>query len=119
MFVVMTFVVASCSKEAQINKKLDGSWTAVTYDGSAVQNGYAFDVTFSKDKKNNGTGTSTYTIPGFPAVNVSFTYVLVEDKLTWTETSGGDSYTVTINTYEKDKLQWTNSEGEITVLEPK
>ena len=116
---VLALTVTSCSKESQINRKLDGSWTAVTYNGEAVQSGYAFDVTFSKNEKANGTGNSTYTIPGFPSVNVSFTYVLAEDKLTWTETSSSDSYTVTINTYTKDKIQWTDSEGEITVLQPK
>lgn len=116
---VIALTVTSCSKESQINRKLDGSWTAVTYNGEAIQSGYAYDVTFSKDKDGKGTGSSTVTNPFMP-YNDSFTYALVGTQLTMTSTNSNiDPIVVTINTYEKDKIQWTDSEGKITVLQPK
>lgn len=117
---VASLTLSSCSKEASINRKLDGSWKAVTVDNQAVQSGESLEITFSKDGKDNGTGTSTYSF-GSTSYATSFTYTLAEDKLTSVTTVGNTTSTdvVTVNTYTKDKIQWTNSSGEITVLEPK
>jgi len=120
MLAVVALTATSCSKEARINRKLDGEWKAVTFEDQAVQDGEAYTLSFSKDKSNDGTGILTYSYSSL-SYSQSFTYVLAEDKLTTTTTVGGTTMTetVTITTFEKDKIQWKNSDGEITVLQPK
>lgn len=117
---VAAFTVTSCSKESQINKKLEGSWNAVSVDNVAPQSGTTYTVVFSKSEKTTGTGTTSYSSPSL-SYSYPFTYTLAEDKMTVVTTIGSSTSTdvVTINVYEKDKIQWTNADGEVTVLEPK
>lgn len=118
--VTLTFAVTSCSKESKINRKIQGEWKGVTIDDQAVQSGESYTMSFSKSEKDTGTGTSTYS-GMFGTYTTSFTYTIVEDKMTSVTTIGNSTETevVTINTYTKDKLEYTNSEGKKSVFEPK
>ncbi len=115
LLAVTVLVSSSCSKEKKINRRIDGSWKEVSYNGVAVPADEQSTITFSKDKK-GGTGTMSYSI-----ISIPFTYTLVEDKMTIVSTIDGisDTEIVTINTYEKDKLEWTDSDGDKSTFEPK
>lgn len=119
MLAVMAIAISSCSKESKINKKLDGSWKATVVEGTAVASGESYVYTFTKDSKDNGTGTISITsVLGTYAG--TFTYTLAEDKITTTTTMFGSSSTdvSTVVTYEKDKLEFKNSDNELTTFVP-
>lgn len=119
MLAVVAFAITSCSKEAKINKKLEGTWVATTYDGVAVTTGFGYEVTFNKDEKNTGTGSYIVSLFGVPSSPIAFSYVLNEDKMTYTETVSGTVGTYTITTYTDEELQWTDADGKIAILQPK
>ncbi|MGV3632096.1 MAG: lipocalin family protein [Bacteroidota bacterium] len=95
---------------------MDGSWNVTMMDGETPESGESYTMTFTKDKKDNGAGTMNYTDGSF-TFGIVFTYTLADDKLTMTV--DGEPETVTITKYEKDAIEWTNSDGEKTVLEAK
>ena len=77
-------------------------------------------MVFSKSEKNSGTGTTSYS-GSAGSYTYAFTYTLSENLLTMVSTILGQesTETVTIDVYEKDKIEWTDSDGKKTVLEPK
>lgn len=120
LLAVTALVMTSCSKDAKINKRLDGEWKVVSYDGQAPESGESETYTFVKTEKLSGTGTYNYT-SGSATITFPFTYVIADEKITLTVDfgSGSDSETSEVITYEKDKMEFKDSEGKITVLEPK
>ncbi len=119
LLAVTVLVSSSCSKEKKINRRIDGEWKEVSYNGVAVPADEQATISFSKDKK-GGTGSISFAESGV-SISIPFTYTLVEDKMTLVTTFAGSSETsiMTINTYEKDKLEWTDSDGMKSVMEPK
>lgn len=119
LLIALLLIITSCSKASRINRKLQGTWIATTYDGIAVSSGFGYEVSFEKDASNTGSGKYEFTILTIPTGKVDFTYSLNDDKLTYIETVSQTSSVLTINTFTKDKLEWTDSAGKKTILEPK
>jgi len=122
---VATTVLASCSKESKLNRKIDGTWDVVTISGVAPS---AFGVTtftiaFSKDKK--GTGTYTTTMVGATGTDTGTgTYELTDDtKITMTNTpDAGEVATADVSTvtdYSKTDMTLTDSDNAVIVLKKK
>jgi len=116
LFVAVTLVLASCSKERKLNKRLDGEWTLATWDGTALPSGESLTIKFEKDKKDNGKYTSTYT--GALGTDIETgTYTLeADEKITMTDASG--SSTATVTSYDKENLT-INDDGDVMVFKKK
>ncbi len=95
---ILAFVLGSCSKEAKLNRKLDGKWQISSYNTVAVAADKIYTYEFTKDKK--GKGAIVYTKG---AISITGTYVLTDDK-TITATLGLVTYVWTVSEYSKDKL---------------
>ncbi|MCE3295707.1 MAG: hypothetical protein K0R65_1421 [Crocinitomicaceae bacterium] len=124
LLAVTAMAMTSCSKDAKINKRLDGEWKVTSYDGEAPESGETEIYSFKKTEKLSGTGTYSYaSTSGGSSVSISFpfTYVIGDEKITVTVDygSGSDSEIFEVVTYEKDKMEFKESDGTITVLEPK
>lgn len=104
--VISVVALASCTKAGKLNRKLDGKWNAVSYDGQAMATGQTIIVEFDKDKKDNGTYTMTSTYGSFSATETG-TYQLTKDDVI-TLTSGGDVDAMTVNDYSKTDLTITD-----------
>jgi uncharacterized protein (TIGR03066 family) len=118
LLAVTILLASSCSKEKKINKRLDGIWKMVSYEGEAIPSEEQVTYTFTKDEKDNGTGSVSFDEDG---VSIPFTYTISEDKVTVTITFMGESNTevLTITKYKKDRIEWTESDGKKAVLDPK
>ena len=121
---VAALSLASCSKDAKINKRLDGEWKVVSYDGEAPESGESETFSFKKTEKLTGTGTYSYSsTSGGSSASISFpfTYAIGDEKITLTINFGSDSDTeiMDVITYEKDKMEFKYSVGKINVLEQK
>jgi len=95
---ILAFVLGSCSKEAKLNRKLDGKWEITSVNSIAIPAGDAYTIEFTKDKK--GKGAVVYSQGAF---SMTGTYVLTEDK-TITVTMDGSANVMTVSDYSKDKL---------------
>jgi hypothetical protein len=120
---LVMLVMVSCSKEAKLNRKIDGVWNVVTYDGAAMAEGYSTTYTFTKDKKGVGTYKSVYVYPwgnSSISVNDAGTYTLLEDtKLTLQSTThpNEDPEVFTVMEYSKTDLKTAELvSGKITTL---
>ena len=113
MFAV-AIMFASCSKESKLNRKLDGSWNLVTYDGAALATGESEVVKFDKDKK--GKGTLTYTATG-SGLSVSFTgtYELDKDEKITITITGSTANVETVVDYSKTDLTIKDTAGKLSV----
>ena len=84
---ILAFVLGSCSKEARLNRKLDGKWELTTEDGVAVAEEDKITVEFTKDKDGKGAVTMASTSQGFALPG---TYTLDKnEKITITAGKGG------------------------------
>jgi len=107
----MVFILASCSKEARFEKRIDGTWNIAklsnqTYEDGKLTDDYTFNdigtITFEKD----GTGEMTVILFG----------TSTSESFTWTATSthisiDGDPMEIIEN---KKKTQvWTSDETEV------
>ena len=122
---VATMVLASCSKESRLNRKLDGTWDVVSYGTytPASMELTAFNIAFSKDKKGVGSYTTTMTSAAGTETGTG-TYVLTDDtKITMTSTPvAGYTSTPDVNTitdYSKTDLTLTDADGVVIVLKKK
>jgi hypothetical protein len=118
IIVASAFMLASCSEERKINKKLEGTWVATSYNGEAVVSPYYYEITFKPDGKDAGSGSYTMSIL-FVSGTENFTYKLNENKMSYTDKSTGNTYTLTIEEYTDESLIWTDVDGKKTVLKPK
>ena len=118
-FILLAVAFTSCSKEAIINRKLDGEWKVTSIAGMALNSDESIYFTFEKDGK-AGKGSYTEVFGGQSEI-IPFTYTLSDDKLTITVTDDGDVETevFTVNKYESSKIEMTTSENILFVLEPK
>lgn len=110
--IAATLVLASCSKEARLNRKLEGTWNVQSY----TENGNAFSmagltrsITFTKEKKGVGNYSMTTTILSFPTVETG-TYAITSDtKITKTQvapvlTSGSAITVMNIVSFSKTDM---------------
>jgi hypothetical protein len=116
---LVAVLITSCSKEARINRKLDGEWKVTSISGETFESGESMYFTFEKDGK-EGKGSIQY-VYGTESQTNSFTYTLADDKLTLIVTDGTDIDTevLTINSYESEKIEMSDSDNTKFVLEPK
>ncbi len=116
---LVAVLISSCSKEARINKKLDGEWKVTSISGESLPAGSSLYFTFEKNGK-EGKG-SFQSVNGAKTETVPFTYTLNDDKLTLVLTYETDIETevLTINTYESKKIVMTDSDSQKIVMEPK
>ena len=114
----VTMIVSSCSKEAKLNKKLDGTWNVVSVAGTTLPSGSTMTVAFAKDKKGKGTYTMTQTFPPAAAMTDAGTYDLVDDETIYmlSSTAGSTKDTLTVTAYSKTDMTLTNTDKEAIVL---
>jgi hypothetical protein len=113
--VVATFV-ASCSKDAKINRRIDGEWKVVSIGGASLAADETYTFKFNKDKKLDGDGTITYTSSLGTDVT-AFTYTVATAKITMSYS--GFAEILTVSKYERKKIELIDSSGDIWVLDPK
>lgn len=125
--VAATMMMASCSKESKLNKKLDGSWNLVSMSENGVDQpmtGMTMVMAFVKDKKGVGTYTQTFTITGFPASVETGTYALTDDtsiSITKLTPTAGTASSVTVTDYSKTDMTLTDTDanGIVSVMKLK
>jgi uncharacterized protein (TIGR03066 family) len=112
MMLAVVFVMASCSKESKLNRKLDGKWNLTKIDGNALPSGYTASITFTKDKK-AGTYSSTYSFAGISGTDTG-TYTLEGDTKITTKSNatGSTESTATVTEYTKTTLILTDGDGD-------
>lgn len=126
IMVAATMLLASCSKESRLNRKLDGTWnlTSYTVNGFNVPlTGVSMSVVFVKDKKGVGSYTLTYTFTGLGSQVETGTYSLTDDtkitltKVTPTPSVGETPNNTTITSYSKTDLTTSSitSDGDLEV----
>lgn len=106
----------SCSKERKLNKRLDGDWNLISYDGSALSHTEVW--TFKKSSTGNGTIKSIETyIPSGGATYTSThtgTYVLTKDETIAIDWDNGDD-TFVITEYSRKDLTLVEG-GSLTLV---
>jgi hypothetical protein len=121
LFVAITAVAiafASCSKEAKLNRAIDGVWNVTKIDGTAIPADLSLTIEFSKEKKGKGTYKTTYTMGSVSSTDEG-TYALDGDtKLILTD-KGGDKDTLNVVTYTKKAIQFKDNGGTIIDAEKK
>jgi len=117
LFVVLSVLVTSCSKDATINRRIDGDWKVVTIAGMAPA-GESYTFSFNKDKKLTGNGTLTYS-SAVGTVATTFTYTVADQKITLTETGVVTPDVLSVSKYEKKHIELIDSQNYVWVLEPK
>lgn len=116
LLAVVAAFVASCSKDAKINRRIDGEWKVVTIAGASIPSDESYTWKFSKDKKLTGDGTYTEVDPS-GTYSTPFTYTVGSEKITLI--IDGFSEIFSVNKYEKTKLELIDSSGDVWVLDPK
>ena len=119
LFILLAIVVTtitSCSKDAKINRRIDGEWQVKTIGGSPLGSDESYVFKFIKDKKLTGDGTVTYT-DDFDSDVEPFTYSVSDQKITFV--FNGYAEVLTVLKYEKEKLELMDFDGEVWTLEKK
>lgn len=102
----ITIFATSCSKEAKLNRSLDGTWKVVSMGGESMD-GMSMSVTFEKEKAGKGTYSTKMT---FEALNISETstgtYELVDDVtlIMTDDEAGSETDSTTVVSYSKKEL---------------
>ena len=109
-------VTASCSKDAKINRRLDGEWKVVSLAGLAPEANESYTFKFIKEDKLTGNGTFTYTFLSQSFVD-AFTYSVLDQKITLI--IDGTAEIFSVSKYEKDKMELVDSSGDVWILDPK
>jgi hypothetical protein len=120
LFVAIIAVVSSCSKDAKLNRRLEGEWKTTSIDGQTMAEYFGGDVSitwkFEKEDKLTGSGSTTYSIMG-EQETYPFTYTIKDEAITLTANGVSDIFSVT--TYDKDKIEMVDEDGYVWVLDPK
>jgi PBP1b-binding outer membrane lipoprotein LpoB len=108
---ILAFVLGSCSKEARLNRKLDGKWEVTTVDGNTVSDLDKYTVEFTKDKK--GKGSVMYTSTSIGLSFIGFYDLEKNEKITVTMNLNGttDTSVQKVKEYSKSKLVLTDEDG--------
>ena len=119
LFVLLALIATitfSCSKDAKINRSIDGEWNVVTLGGVPLDVDESITFKFIKDDKLTGDGTITETWSS-GSYTTPFTYTVGSEKIIFV--IDGSSEVLSVLTYEKDKLELIDSDNEVWVLDPK
>lgn len=119
LFIMLAFVaviMVSCSKDAKINRRIDGEWRVMSIGGYPLENDETIVFTFDKERKTTGDGTLSWTNEFGTEVS-AFTYSVSDQKITMT--LDGTTEVLTVTKYERDDLQFSDSDNDLWVLEPK
>lgn len=116
LLVAVIAVVSSCSKDAKINRRLDGEWTVATIGGVAPEATESYVMKFIKEDKLTGNGTFTYTFMS-QSYTDAFTYSVLDQKITLILDGTAEIFSVT--KYEKDRMEMVDTDGDLWVLDPK
>jgi hypothetical protein len=120
LFILFIFsaLLYSCSKDAKINRRIDGEWKVSSIGGESLPTNESSTFKFSKDKKTTGSGTYTFTDTFEPStISLPFTYTIGSEKITLVIL--GSSEVLIVNKYEKDNLELIDSDNNLWVLDPK
>ena len=115
MLALVAVVMMSCSKDAKINRRIDGEWKVLSIGGFAVDPDIII-FTFDKDRKTTGDGSLSWTNDNGTEVS-AFSYSVQDQKITMT--LDGTTEVLTVTKYEKDDLQFSDSDNDLWILEPK
>jgi hypothetical protein len=114
--VAVLAVVSSCSKDAKINRRLDGEWKVVSIGGVVPEATESYVMKFIKEDKLTGNGTFTYTYLS-QSFTDAFTYSVLDQKITLVIDGTADILSVT--KYEKDRMEMIDTDGDLWILDPK
>lgn len=119
LFIMLTIVstlVMSCSKDAKINRRIDGEWKVLTIGGQSLESSESATFEFDKDGRKEGDGTLTW-VNSLGTTTNAFTYSVADQKITLTLDGAAEILNVT--KYEKANLQFNDIDGDVWVCEPK
>jgi len=116
LLVAVLAVVSSCSKDAKINRRLDGEWNVVSIGGVVPEATESYTMKFIKEDKLTGDGTFTYTFLSESFVD-AFTYSVLDQKITLIIDGTAEMFSVT--KYDKDRMEMIDTDGDLWVLDPK
>ena len=116
LLVAVLAVVSSCSKDAKINRRLDGEWNVVSIGGVVPEATESYTIKFIKEDKLTGDGTFTYTFLSESFVD-AFTYSVLDQKITLIIDGTAEMFSVT--KYDKDRMEMIDTDGDLWVLDPK
>ena len=120
LFVAIIAVVSSCSKDAKLNRRLEGEWKTTSIGGETIAEYYGDDVSFTWkfEKEDKLTGSGSYTISGLGyQESEPFTYTIKDEAITLT--IDGDNAIFSVTTYDNDKIEMVDEDGDLWVLDPK
>jgi hypothetical protein len=109
--VISATVLFSCSKEAKLNRKLDGEWNVTLMDNEAVASDEAMTFKFEKEKNGKGTITLTDAYSGF---SFAGTYELNKDEVinaVFSFLGDEETWNFVVTEYSKDKLKLVDDEA--------
>jgi hypothetical protein len=116
LLAIIATIAFSCSKDAKINRRIDGEWKVVSVGGVPLPIDESVTFKFIKDDKLTGDGTLTETWDS-GSYTTPFTYTVGSEKIIFV--MDGSSEVLTVLTYEKDKLELIDSDSDVWVLDPK
>jgi hypothetical protein len=103
---------ASCSKEAKLNRTIDGAWNVTKINNVAIPTGFALSIEFTKDKKGKGTYKSTSTFGGISTTDEG-SYELEDDTKLYLTDKDGSKDTLTVVAYTKTTIQFKDGSDTI------
>jgi hypothetical protein len=116
LLVAVLAVVSSCSKDAKINRRLDGEWNVVSIGGVVTEATESYTMKFIKEDKLTGNGTLTYTFMS-QSYTDAFTYSVLDQKITLI--LDGTAEMLSVTKYDKDRMEMIDTNGDLWVLDPK
>ena len=120
LFIAIIAVVSSCSKDAKLNRRLDGEWKTTSIGGETIAEYWGEDGSitwkFEKEDKLTGSGSITYSFFGV-VESEPFTYTIKDEAITLT--IDGDNEIFSVTTYDTDKIEMKDAYGDVWVLDPK
>lgn len=119
--IAVLLLATSCSKEAKLNRKIDGDWNVTTVDGTAVASNEKMTFSFNKDKKDNGKVVLTDVQDGV-SISANGTYTLTDDKIinmVITFLGENETWMYTVEDYSKKSMKLKDEDGMVYELSKK
>jgi hypothetical protein len=119
LFILLASVatlIASCSKDAKINRRIDGEWKVVSIAGVPTSADESYTWKFSKDKRFTGDGTLSV-VYSTGTETTPFTYSVSSKKILLI--ADGECVSFAVNKYERKKIELIDPDSQVWVLEPK
>ncbi|MCE3296082.1 MAG: hypothetical protein K0R65_1796 [Crocinitomicaceae bacterium] len=115
MLALVAVVMVSCSKDAKINRRIDGDWRVISIGGFSVDPDIII-MSFDKEKRKTGDGSLSWTNEFGTEVS-AFSYSVQDQKITLT--LDGETEVLNVTKYEKDDLEFSDSDNDLWILERK